>query len=147
MPNVDSLRRPIARALAGSIVSLVALVASCQRTDAPTASFFPKSSNATPVSFTLDPSVLRVSPGGSAETIGAIRGVQGSVLTAVLDMPSGVSARVEPAASSDSVITRKYTLFASAGVPFGTYALNVRVTVNGYTDAEAVLTLVVVATP
>jgi hypothetical protein len=45
------------------------------------------------------------------------------------------------------VTTRKYTLFADAAAALGTYALNVRVTVNGYTDAEAALTLVVTSAP
>ena len=99
------------------------------------------------MSFTLDPSVVRVSRGGSAETIGFIRGVSGPVLSAVLGMPAGVSARVLPGPTSDSVTTRKYSLFAEDGAALGTYLLNVRVTVNGYTDAEAPLTLVVTAAP
>ena len=144
MPRTSS--HCVNAALSGALASLVAVAVSCHHADAPTASFFPKSASAA-VSFTLDPSVVRVSPGGSAETIGSIRGVSGPVLSAVLGMPGGVSARVSPGPTSDSVTTRKYTLFADAAAALGTYALNVRVTVNGYTDAEAALTLVVTSAP
>ena len=133
-------------ALTGALVSLLGVSVSCHHADAPTASFFPKSASAV-VSFTLEPSVVRVNRRGSAETIGFIRGVSGPVLSAVLGMPAGVSARVLPGPTSDSVTTRTYSLFADDGAALGTYLLNVRVTVNGYTDAEAPLTLVVAAAP
>ena len=97
------------------------------------------------VSLVLEPSSVSVSPGGSTQSIGTIRGATGTVLSSVTGMPDNVSVRVTSATTTDSVVTKKYIVFANAGAVPGRYALTVRATASGYSDVEAPLSLTVTA--
>jgi hypothetical protein len=97
------------------------------------------------VSLVLDPSSISINPGGSTQSIGTIRGASGTVLSSVTGMPNDVSVRVTSATTTDSVVTKKYIVFANAAAVPGRYVLTVRATASGYSDAEAPLTLTVTA--
>ena len=97
------------------------------------------------VSVALDPTSISVSPGGTTQSIGTIRGATKTALSAVLGAPNNVTVRVTSVATTDSVLTRKYIVFANTAALPGRYELTVRVTGNGESDAEATLTLTVTA--
>ena len=97
------------------------------------------------LSIVLDPSSISVSPGGTTESIGTIRGATKTALSAVIGAPSNVTVRVSSIATTDSVLTRKYIVFANTAAVPGRYVLTVRVTGNGESDVEASLTLTVTA--
>lgn len=97
------------------------------------------------LSVALDPSSVSVAPGGTTLSIGTIRGVTGSVLSAVIGVPNDVSVRVTSVATTDSVVTKKYIVFANTAAVPGQYVLTVRVTAGGESDVEAYLTLTVTA--
>ena len=97
------------------------------------------------VSIVLDPSSISVSPGGTTESIGTIRGATTTALSAVIGAPNNVTVRVSSIATTDTVLTKKYIVFANTGAVPGRYVLTVRVTGNGESDVEAPLTLTVTA--
>jgi hypothetical protein len=138
-------RRPFLKAsLASAWVVLLAIVASCSSaTDA--AEKATSGPNVSALSIVLQPSALSVSPGGTAQSIGTIRGAMGEVTSAVTSVPNGVSVRVTSVTTTDSVATKKYIFFADAAATPGTYPLSVRVTVTGQPDVETQLTLTVTA--
>jgi hypothetical protein len=105
----------------------------------------PSTSAISRVSVVLDPSSISVSPGGTTQSIGTIRGATRTALSAVIDVPNNVSVRVTSVATTDSVLTKKYIVFANAGAVPGRYVLTVRVTGSGESDVEAPLTLTVTA--
>ena len=92
-------------------------------------------------SLVLQPNSIDLSPGGSTQTIGTVRGGSAVISSAVVGMPSGVTVRVTLVTTTDSVTTKKYIFFADALAMPGTYPLSVRVTVTGQPDLEAQLTL------
>ena len=92
------------------------------------------------VSIVLDPSSISVSPGGTTESIGTIRGATTTALSAVIGAPNNVTVRVSSIATTDTVLTKKYIVFANTGAVSGRYVLTVRVT-GGESDGEASLTL------
>ena len=97
------------------------------------------------VSLVLEPSSISLPPGGTTVSIGTIRGATGSVLSSVTGLPNGVSVRVTSVATTDSVVTKKYIVFANSAAVPGRYTLTVRATASGYSDVEAGLTLTVTA--
>ena len=97
------------------------------------------------VSVVLEPSSISVSPGGSTQSIGTIRGATRTALSAVIDVPNNVSVRVTSVVTTDSVLTKKYIVFANTAAVPGRYVLTVRVTGNGESDGEAPLNLTVTA--
>ena len=97
------------------------------------------------VSVVLEPSSISVSPGGSTQSIGTIRGATRTALSAVIDVPNNVSVRVTSVATTDSVLTKKYIVFANTAAVPGRYVLTVRVTGSGESDIEAPLTLTITA--
>ena len=97
------------------------------------------------VSVVLEPSSISVSPGGSTQSIGTIRGATRTALSAVIDVPNNVSVRVTSVATTDSVLTKKYIVFANTPAVPGRYVLTVRVTGSGESDIEAPLTLTITA--
>jgi len=105
----------------------------------------PLTSDVSRLSVVLDPSAISVSPGGSTQSIGTIRGATGSVLSAVIGAPNNVSVRVTSVATTDSVVTEKYIVFANTAAVPGRYVLTVRVTAGGKSDVDAALTLTVTA--
>ena len=145
----DAYRRTRARCRARgaslAIVWLATTVACDSATGVGQVANAPLTSNSSRLSVVLDPSSMSVSPGGSTLSIGTIRGAAGGVLSAVLDAPNNVSVRVTSATTTDSVVTKKYIVFANAGAVPGRYVLTVRVTASGGSDAESPLTLTVTA--
>jgi hypothetical protein len=105
----------------------------------------PPESAISPVSIVLDPSSISLIPGGTTESIGTIRGATKTALSSVLDVPDNVTVRVSSVATTDSVLTKKYIVFASTAAVPGRYLLTVRVTGNGESDIDAALTLTVTA--
>jgi len=105
----------------------------------------PPESTASRVSIVLDPRSISVSPGGTTESIGTIRGATKTALSAVIGAPNNVTVRVSSIATTDSVLTKKYIVFANTGAAPGRYVLTVRVTGNGDSDVETPLTLTVTA--
>ena len=101
--------------------------------------------NVSGLSIVLQPSAVNLSPGGTAQSIGTIRGAIGEVTSAVTSVPNGVSVRVTSVTTTDSVATKKYIFFADATAPPGAYPLSVRVTVPGQLDVATQLTLTVTA--
>lgn len=97
------------------------------------------------VSVVLEPSSISVSPGGSTQSIGTIRGATRTALSAVIDVPNNVSVRVTSVVTTDSVLTKKYIVFANTAAVPGRYVLTVRVTGSGESDIEAPLTLTITA--
>ena len=96
-------------------------------------------------SIVLEPSSISVSPGGTTQSIGTIRGAPRNALSSVINIPDDVSVRVTSVATTDTVLTKKYIVFADAAVVPGRYVLTVRVTGSGDSDIEAPLTLTVTA--
>jgi hypothetical protein len=129
---------------AAAIVFLAAAVSCRVATDAPPANAA-DGQDVPKVSLVLDPSSISVSPGGTTQSIGTIRGATGSVLSSVTGMPNDVSVRVTSVATTDSVVTKKYIVFTNAAAVPGRYVLTVRATASGYSDVEAPLTLTVTA--
>jgi hypothetical protein len=138
-------RRPFLKAtFACAWVVLLAIVASCNSAiDAPEKAT--SGPNVSALSIVLQPSAVNLSPGGTAQSIGTIRGVSGEVTSTVSSLPNGVSVRVTSVTTTDSVATKKYIFFADAAAAPGTYPLGVRVTVPGQPDVETQLTLTVTA--
>src|SRR5215831_6858885 len=101
----------------------------------------PPASAISRVSIVLDPSSITVSPGGTTESIGTIRGATKTALSAVTGAPNNVTVRVSSIATTDSVLTKKYIVFANTAAVPGRYVLTVRVTGNGESDVETPLTL------
>jgi hypothetical protein len=97
------------------------------------------------VSIVLDPSSISVTPGGTTQSIGTIRGATKTALSAVTGAPDNVTVRVSSIATTDSVLTKKYIVFANTAAVPGRYVLTVRVTGNGESDVETSLTLTVTA--
>jgi len=97
------------------------------------------------VSLVLEPSSISVSPGGSTQSIGTIRGASGTVLSSVTGMPDNVSVRVTSVTATDSAVIKKYIVFTNAAAVPGRYVLTVRATASAYSDVEAPLTLTVTA--
>jgi hypothetical protein len=97
------------------------------------------------VSVVLDPSSISVSPGSSTQSIGTIRGATRTALSSVIGVPNDVSVRVTSVATTDSVLTKKYIVFANTAAVPGRYVLTVRVTGSGESDVDAPLTLTVTA--
>ena len=95
------------------------------------------------VSLVLEPSSISVAPGGSTQSIGTIRGTTKSALSAVIGVPNDVSVRVTSVMTTDTVLTKKYIVFANSAAVPGRYVMTVRVTGNGESDIEAPLTLTV----
>ncbi len=130
--------------LASVAIVCIATTTSCRsatdvgQADAPTSAI-------SGLSVALDPSSISVTPGGTTVSIGTIRGATGSVLSAVIGVPNDVSVRVSSVATTDSVVTKKYIVFASTAAVPGRYVLTVRVTASGESDVEAPLTLTVTA--
>ena len=145
----DASRRILAirrTALASATIVCVVTVAACDSAaDVGRVGTGPLTSASSRLSVVLDPSSISVSPGGSTVSIGTIRGATGSVLSAVLDVPDNVSVRVTSATTTDSVVTKKYIVFANGGAVPGRYVLTVRVTAGGGSDAESPLMLTVAA--
>jgi len=95
-------------------------------------------------SFTLAPSSVTVSPGGSALSIATVRGAGGLPPTFVVGAaPNGVSVRVTSNTDGDGVTTKKVIIFTDSATPLGTYVVGIRVMASGRPDVEAGLTLVV----
>lgn len=129
-----------------AIVWLAAATACSSATDAGLSGRTgPPESTASRVSIVLDPSSISVSPGGTTESIGTIRGATKTALSAVTGAPNNVTVRVSSIATTDSVLTKKYIVFANTGAAPGRYVLTVRVTGNGDSDVESPLTLTVTA--
>jgi hypothetical protein len=105
----------------------------------------PPTSGISRVSVVLDPSSISVSPGGTTQSIGTIRGATKTALSAVIGAPNNVTVRVSSIATTDSVLTKKYIVFANTAAVPGQYVLTVRVTAGGESDVEAYLTLTVTA--
>ena len=135
----------VSRAGALAVAVMAAIGAACAPgADAPTAS---SSTDVAAFSVTLDPSVARVSPGGSTVSIATIRGVRGQATSTITGEPAGVSVRVASATIADAVQTTKYIIFADAAAAPGTFALVVRVVAPDGATRDAQLTLVVTAAP
>lgn len=129
-----------------AIVWLAVAAACSSATDVgPAGQSGPPESTASRVSIVLDPSSISVSPGGTTESIGTIRGATKTALSAVTGAPNNVTVRVSSIATTDSVLTRKYIVFANTAAVPGRYVLTVRVTGNGDSDGETPLTLTVTA--
>ena len=138
---IGAIRGPTLTSLA--IVWLATTTACQSATDVGQPGTGPLTSAAPRLSVVLEPNAISVSPGGSTQSIGTIRGATGSVLSAVLGAPGNVSVRVTSVATTDSVVTKKYIVFANAGAVPGRYVLTVRVTASGESDVESPLTLTV----
>lgn len=134
-------------ALASAAVVWLATAAACSSaTDAgPAGRTGPPESTFSRLSIVLDPSSISVSPGGTTESIGTIRGATKTALSAVTGAPNNVTVRVSSIATTDTVLTKKYIVFANTGAAPGRYVLTVRVTGNGDSDVETPLTLTVTA--
>ena len=74
-----------------------------------------------------------------------IRGATRSALSSVLDVPNDVSVQVTSVATTDTLLIKKYIVFANAAAAPGRYILTVRVTGSGESDVDAALTLTVTA--
>jgi uncharacterized RDD family membrane protein YckC len=134
----------VSRAGALAVAVIAAIGAACAPgADAPTAS----STDVATFSVTLEPSVARVSPGGSTVSIATIRGVRGQATSTITGEPAGVSVRVASATIADAVQTTKYIIFVDAAAAPGTFALGVRVVAPDGATRDAQLTLVVTAAP
>ena len=144
-PNAGRRIRAVRLARVTSAASLcVAAATSCSSvTDAGAAG--PVTSAISRVSIVLDPSSISVSPGGSTQSVGTIRGATRTALSSVLGVPNDVSVRVSSVATTDTVLTKKYIVFANAAAVPGRYVLTVRVTGSGESDVDAPLTLTVTA--
>ena len=128
-----------------AVVWLAAATGCDSGTDAGQVGTGPLTSEISRVSIVLDPSSISVSPGGATESIGTIRGATKTALSAVIGAPDNVTVRVSSIATTDTVLTKKYIVFANTAAVPGRYVLTVRVTGNGESDGEAALTLTVTA--
>jgi len=135
-------RTPIAKAV---IVWLATATGCNSATDAGQVGTGPLTSATSRVSIVLDPSSISLSPGGTTESIGTIHGATKTALSAVIGAPNNVTVRVSSIATTDTVLTKKYIVFANTAAIPGRYVLTVRVTGNGESDVEAALTLTVTA--
>jgi hypothetical protein len=131
MPNV----------MKAGALAVAVMVAACS--SSPDAATSASSTNGSTLSVTLDPSVTRVSPGGSTVSIATIRGAHGPATSTVSGTPAGVSVRIASATIADAVQTTKLIIFADAGAAPGTYALGVRVVAPEGAVRDAQLTLVI----
>ena len=133
--------------IASAAIVLLATATACDSgTDVgPAGQAGPPASAISRVSIVLDPSSISVSPGGTTQSIGTIRGATKTALSAVIGAPNNVTVRVSSIATTDSVLTKKYIVFANTAAVPGRYVLTVRVTGNGESDVEAPLTLTVTA--
>ncbi len=133
-----------AAGVASAAVVCFAATSTCRSpTDVGPAS--PPASAISGVSLVLEPSSIRVAPGGSTQSIGTIRGATKTALSAVIGVPNDVSVRVTSVVTTDTVLTKKYIVFANAAAVPGRYVMMVRVTGSGESDVEAPLTLTVTA--
>ena len=105
----------------------------------------PPASAISGVSVVLEPSSISVAPGGTTQSVGTIRGATRTALSSVIGVPNDVSVRVTSVATTDSVLTKKYIVFANSAAVPGKYVLTVRVTGSGASDIEAPLTLIITA--
>ena len=130
--------------IASAAIVLLATATACgSGTDVgPAGQAGPPASAISRVSIVLDPGSISVSPGGTTQSIGTIRGATKTALSAVTGAPNNVTVRVSSIATTDSVLTKKYIVFANTGAVSGRYVLTVRVT-GGESDGEASLTLTV----
>ena len=78
-----------------------------------------------------EPKSVSVAPGGSTQSLGTIRGATRTALSAVIDVPNDVTVHVTTVATTNTVLTTKYIVFANAAAVPGTYVLMVRVTASG----------------
>ena len=133
--------------IASAAIVLLATATACgSGTDVgPAGQAGPPASAISRVSIVLDPGSISVSPGGTTQSIGTIRGATKTALSAVTGAPNNVTVRVSSIATTDSVLTKKYIVFANTAAVPGRYVLTVRVTGNGESDVEAPLTLTVTA--
>jgi len=132
--------------IASVVIVLLATASACDSaTDVGQVGTGPLTSAISRVSIVLDPSSISVSPGGTTQSIGTIRGATKTALSAVIGAPNNVTVRVSSIATTDSVLTKKYIVFANTAAVPGRYVLTVRVTGNGESDGEAPLTLTVTA--
>jgi len=138
---------PVSTAIADLlVVGALATMGCASGTDAPTANDSVTSAVRS-FSIVLQPSSIRMSPGGSAVTIGTIRSAGGPVVSVVLGAPNGVSVRSTTATIDGTETTVKYIFFADASVAPGSYTLGVRVIATGGAEREAQLTLVIALDP
>ena len=146
-PDASGRSRTIHVASAACAIVCFAATTSCSSTtDATSAgSTGPLTPAIARVSVVLDPSSVTVSPGGTTQSIGTIHGATRNALSSVLGIPNDVSVRVTSVTTTDSVLTKKYILFANAAAAPGKYVLTVRVTGSGESDVDAPLTLTVTA--
>lgn len=132
--------------IASAAIVLLATATACDSaTDVGRAGTGPLTSGSSQLSIVLDPSSISVSPGGTTESIGTIRGATRTALSAVIGAPDNVTVRVSSIATTDTVLTKKYIVFANTAAAPGRYVLTVRVTGNGESDIETSLTLTVTA--
>lgn len=135
----------VSAGISGVALLLATTVVGC---NAPTESSTPidsSSSNNATFSFTIAPSSVTVSPGGSALAIGTIRGASGLALSFLVGtLPNGVSVRVTSDTDVGGVTTKKLIVFADAATVPGTYSVGIRLSAIGRQDIEAPLNLVVV---
>ena len=124
-------------------MAFAVMAAACS--SGPDAATSASSDNGATFSVTLDPSVARVSAGGSTVSIATIRGLRGLATATVTGAPNGVSVRVASATIADAVQTTKLIVFVDAGAAPGTYALGVRVVAPDGAVRDAQLTLVITA--
>lgn len=147
MTRRGSQTRSAGAAFAGAVLACISIGTGCSsRTDAPTAT----TSTGTSVqsfSIVLEPSSIRVSPGGSGLTIATIRSPGGRGSSYVVGLPNGVSMRSTTASVDGIETTVKYIFFADASVVPGSYTLGVRVIATGGAEREAQLTLVIALDP
>ena len=140
--RIDAPRMAIVSA---AIVLLATATACGSGADVGQVGIGPLTSAISRVSIVLEPSSISVTPGGTTESIGTIRGATKTALSAVIGAPSNVTVRVSSIATTDSVLTKKYIVFANTAAIPGRYVLTVRVTGDGESDVEAALTLTVTA--
>ena len=134
-----------AATVASSAIVCFAVTTSCNSPTDVVGQAGPPASAVARVSIVLDPNSISVAPGGSTQSVGTIRGATRTALSAVLDIPNDVTVRVSSIATTDSVLTKKYIVFANAAARPGRYVLTVRVTGTGESDIDAPLTLTVTA--
>jgi len=138
-------RTRAARCTALAVALVVAAIAACARgADSATT---PSSVTEDAFSVTIDPSVARVSPGGSVVSIATIRGARAPVTTTVIGVPNGVSVRVASATIAATEQTVKLIVFADAGAAVATYPVGVRVVASGGAVRETQLTVIITTTP
>ena len=146
IPNASSRIRTIRGAELAIMIVCVATATGCgSAADVAQVVTGPLTSATSRVSIVLDPSSISVSPGGTTQSIGTIRGATKTALSAILGAPENVTVRVSSVVTTDTVLTKKYIVFANTAAVPGRYVLTVRVTGNGESDVETSLTLTVTA--